>query len=465
MKKTIAGLFLSLCVCFSNPTSGRAQTSASAKDVSAPQPAVSAPSVDQIIEHAALASGGRDAWAKVTSMYLKGTVEIPLANVEGTFESYAQAPDKVYQSISLGDAVTVKQGSDGATAWKTAPDRSIVDVQGDELENAKLDSDFYSEVDLKRLYPQMVLQNDATIGGRPVYTVLATPRQGIPRKFYFDKETGLRVGMSMETIEEGQPSQVKTYYADFKTVEGIQVPFTIRLVSKEFTMVFHLHDVRANVPIASSTFLKPASKAAPAPSESASAPTRINAAGVSDNTYTNSLFGFSYTFPAGWTVHGDATNKEIMKAGRNMMVGDDPAKQAAYDASAERTSQLLTVFQYPLGTPGKVNQSVQVIAERVDFAPGIRNGKDYLLILESAMKKGTVPIDFADDITEMTFGGKKFYRLDDQMHFPGGTVHQAFIATRLDTHTLSFVLSSHSQEDLESLAGTLNSLRFPSGSR
>ena len=467
MKKALAGLLLSLCVFLSNATSDRAQTNVSAKDVSTAQPSVSAPTVDQIIERAGAAAGGKDAWAKVTSMYMKGSVEIPLANAEGTFESYAQAPDKVYQSISMGDALTVKQGFDGTNAWKTAADRSIVDVQGDELEDAKLESDFYSEINLKQLYPQMVLQNDATVGGRPVYTVLATPRHGIPRKFYFDKETGLRVGMSMETVEDGKPSQMKTYFADFKTVEGIQVPYTIRLVSPEFTMVFHLHDVRTNVPIVSSTFLKPAGKAAPAapaPSESASVPARLNTAGASENTYTNSQFGFTYTFPAGWTVHGDATNKEIMKVGKNLMAGDDPTKKAAYDASVDRTSQLLTVFQYPLGTPVKFNQSIQVISERVDFAPGIRSGKEYLLILESTMKKGTVPVDFADDITEATFGGKQFFRLDDQLHFPSATLHQTFISTRLETHTLSFILTSMTQEDLEKLVSTLNSLKFDSRS-
>ena len=467
MKRVLAYLFLSLGILMSLPAPDRAQTSVSAKDVSTVQPSISAPTVDQIIERAGIASGGKDAWAKVTSMYLKGNVEIPIANATGTFESYSQAPNKSYESISFGNAVAMKQGFDGTNAWKTSPDNSIVDVQGDELEDAKLDADFYGEIDLKQLYPQMVLQDDSIVGGRPAYTVLATPRHGKSRKLYFDKETGLRVGMLSETTGEGKPTQVKTYYADFKTVEGIQVPYTIRLVSQTVTIVFHLHDIRTNVPILSSTFLKPAGKAnpaGPATSDSSKAAAQLDATGVSDNTYTNSFFGFTYAFPAGWTVHGDATNREIMKVGRDLMGGEDPAKKAAYDASAERTSQLLTVFQYPVGTPGKFNQSIQILAERVDFAPGIITGRDYLLNLKVAMKRGTLPVEFADDITEFTIGGKQFFRLDDQLHFPTAIVHQTFISTKLENHTLSFIFTSRSEEDLEMLVRTLDSLRFNSRS-
>jgi hypothetical protein len=463
MKRILAYVFLSLGVLMSFPTSDRAQTSASGPAANTTQPASSLLTVDQIIERATLASGGKAAWATVTSMYLNGSVEIPLANASGTFESYSQAPNKSYESISFGGEIAVKQGFDGKNGWKTSPDKSIVDIQGDELEDTKLDSDFYSEINLRQLYPQMVLQDDSTIGGRPAYTVLATPLHGKSRKFYFDKETGLRVGMSSGTIEDGKPTQVKTYFGDFKTVDGIQVPYTIRLVTQSATIVFHLHDVRTNVPVLNSIFLKPAGEmhsAGPVPSGSSSALVHPDTGGVSGNTFTSSIFGFTYTFPAGWIAHGDATNKEIMKVGKELVVGDDPARKAVYDASVSRTSQLLTVFQYPVGTPAKFNSSIQVMTEDVEFAPGIQTGKDYLLNLQVVMKRGTLPVEFPDDITEVTAGGKRFFRLDDELHFPAGTVHQAIFSAKLDKVVLSFIMTARSKEDLDTLCSTLDSLRF-----
>ena len=80
------------------------------------------------------------------------------------------------------------------------------------------------------------------------------------------------------------------------------------------------------------------------------------------------------------------------------------------------------------------------------------------------MKRGTLPVEFSDNITESTIDGKQFYRLDNTLHFPGATVPQAFVSTKLDKHILSFILTGQSQEALDVLNGTLDSLRFSTGS-
>ncbi len=468
MKSFVPSLLLFLGVSLAIPNGAWAQTDAPATSANSAGPNSPAPAVDQIIERAALASGGKAAWSKITSMYLKGSVEIPASHATGTFESYNLAPNKAYQSITLGGAVVAKQGFDGANAWKLTPDHGIVDVRGEDLEDTRIDSDFYSEINLKQLYPQMVLQDDASIAGHPAYTILATPLHGKPRKLYFDKETGLRVGMATEITEGGKTSQVQMFFEDFRTVEGIQVPYTTRLVSQDLNMEFHLQNVRANLPILNWTFLKPAAStnaAASLPGGTSKAAPPTAAGGVYGNTYNNSMFGFSYTYPAGWTPQGDATNQEILKLGRGLAGGDDPARKAAFDVAMERTYQLLTVFQYPVGTPGKPNSSIQVIAERVDFAPGIKDGRDYLLDLETQIKRGGVHPEFSENITEFTIGGKQFFRLDDDLRFPAGLIHQMYISTKLDKYILSFILTSRSQEDLNMLYNTLGSVKFDSGSR
>jgi hypothetical protein len=465
MKNAFAYFLLTFGVFVSVPHCGWAQANLPAAGANPIRPATPPPTVDQIVERAALASGGKPAWARITSMYLKGSVEIPSAHLTGSFESYSLAPNRTYQSITLGGAAAMKQGFDGTTAWKANPDHSFEDIQGDDLEDTKIDSDFYSEINLKELYPRMVLQQDSTIEGRPAYTVLATPLRGRTRKLYFDKETGLRAGMSAETTDNGKSIQVETYFDDFKSVEGIQVPYTLHVVTQNLTMVFHVQNIRTNIPILNWTFSKPATKAnsaGPASSGFSGTEAQTGTEGVAGNTYTDSSFGFTYTFPARWTAHGGATNKEIMRVGKEMVAGDDPTRKAAYDAAMSRTSQLLTVFQYPVGTPGKYNPSIQVISERVDFAPGIRTGKDYLMNLEITMKKGTLPVDFAGNFTELTAGGKQFFRLNSELHFPTATVHQVIFSTKLDNSVLSFIFTSRTQEDLDMLCRTLDSLRFGS---
>lgn len=463
MKSLLSCLILAIGVCLSLPNAAFAQASAPASSANSDSTTASLPTVDQIIDRATLASGGKPAWSKITSMYLKGSVEIPANHANGTFEVYSMAPNKDYQSITLGGAVVAKQGFDGSNAWKTAPGHGIVDVQGDELEGTKLDSEFYSEINLKQLYPQMVLQESTTIAGRPAYAVLATPLHGKARKRYFDKETGLHVGMSSETTEDGKAVQVETYFEDFRTVEGIQVPYTTHVVTPDFTMVLHLQNVRTNLPILNWTFQKPAANTYSAGPVSVGHPSTaapLSSGGVSGNTYSNALFGFTYTYPAGWAAQGEATSKEIMRVGRGIATGNDPARNAAFDAAMERTYQLLTVFQYPVGTPGKSNSSIQVVAERVDFAPGIKDGRDYLLNVQSQMNSARLSPEFAGNIGEFAIGGKQFFRLDDQLRSPAGVVHQMYVSTKLDKYVLSFIFTSLNQEDLNMLYNTLGSLKF-----
>ncbi len=468
MNRLLVYLFLAVGVCLCVPLHGRAQTGSATSAGGAAPFASSLPTVDQIVERAILASGGKTAWSKINSMYVKGSVEIPAGHVTGTFEIYSQAPNKSYESITLGGAVVMKQGFDGANAWKITPGQGVVEVRGDELEDAKLDSDFYSEIDLTRIYPQMVLQGESTIAARPCYVVLATPLHGKARKLYFDKTTGLRVGMSTETTSDGKIMRSETYFEDFRTVDGIQVPHAVHVVTPDVTMVFHLLAVKTNIPILDWTFLKPASKAVSAktaPSSPSTASAEVDTGGVSGNTFSSSQFGFMYTFPEGWTAHGSATNRELMKVGKELVAGNDPARNAAYDAAETRTSQLLTVFQYPVGTPVPSNPSVQVIAERVDFAPGIKTGKDYLLNLEAVMKRGTLQVEFADEITESVVGGKQFFRLDDQLHFPAAVIRQSVFSAKLGDSVVSFIFTAKTQQELDLLCATLDSLKFDAASQ
>src|ERR1700691_3842926 len=121
MKRFLAYYFLALGVCLFVSHRASAQSSSSATGTSPSQYTEALPTVDQIVSRATLASGGKTAWANITAMYIRGTVEVPAAHFTGTFESYSQAPNKTYESIMIGNVAVSKQGFDGTTAWKMTP--------------------------------------------------------------------------------------------------------------------------------------------------------------------------------------------------------------------------------------------------------------------------------------------------------------------------------------------------------
>ncbi len=424
----LAKFQLLVCVCLILPMCARAQSLPASSSVT---PSGGVPTVAQILNRAVIAGGGRDAWMQIYSTHLKGSVEVS-GNAVGTFEKFDKAPNKSFERIDLGPAGVALQGFDGTNGWKADPGRDPEDLQGNELEDARLDADFYGQIRIAELYPKLTLQGEALEDSRNAYVVVGTPEHGTPRTFYFEKETGLLIGMSGASRSDGKTIRVDSFFEDFKPVKGIQFPFTLRMKMDALTIVVHIHTAETNQVIMNTGFLKPTSR--PVSSASAASGSPANSGAVAGNTYTDHTFGFRYTFPAGWTAHGDVTNKAIMDVGKRIVAGQSPVQQAATEAAFQRTTLLLSVFQYPFGTPGVKNENVLVMAERVDFAPGIQTGQDYLLALKANYRRAPLHYVFSDEISEYNFGGREFFRLDDELQTPGSIVYQSMFSTKVGTH-------------------------------
>src|SRR5258708_3286644 len=144
------------------------------------------PSVDELVEKCAKGSGGKEAWAKLSTLVLTGTMEIPSVGVTGRVELFAKAPNKSFHIFSLADGkFAQKQGFDGRVGWKSDPQAGLKRLEGTELEDARLESVFDSDVRLKEIYPDMKVTGRAQVGDRDAYTVLTHAPGGKPLTFYF----------------------------------------------------------------------------------------------------------------------------------------------------------------------------------------------------------------------------------------------------------------------------------------
>jgi hypothetical protein len=131
-----------------------------------------------------------------------------------------------------------------------------------------------------------------------------------------------------------------------------------------------------------------------------------------------------------------------------------------FDRSDERLHQLLTLFQYPLGTPDVENQLVQILADDIRFAPGIRSGRDYLRNVERMLKAMKTNPEFDEEPKEVTYGGQIMHRTDVTMKLPAKVIYQSMIAIVLKGYGISFAFTSFSPEGRDKLVKTLDSLRF-----
>ena len=211
------------------------------------------PTVEQILERYVQAVGGRQAVERVTSRVWKGS-RVGADGVLVPEEVYAKAPNKLL-TVTSYPSVVFRMGFDGARGWAGSSQQGGRDLDEGMLAQLRREAEFYKETRLKELYSKMAVAGRVSVGGREAYVVEATPSGGGDlEKLYFDVQTGLLVRKYSEakTVLGQFPSQ--TDYEDYRDVEGVKLPFTIRWAIPGRTWGRKINEVRQNVPLDDARF-------------------------------------------------------------------------------------------------------------------------------------------------------------------------------------------------------------------
>ncbi len=232
-----------------------AQQSTDAEQVET-KSAVALPTVEQIFDKYVQAIGGRAAVQSITSRVTKGTITAPAYKISGTVETYAKAPNKQLTEIKAPILGTTRTGFDGAVAWQEE-NGEVKDASG----FSKRDADFYLPLKIKDLYPKIELKGKEKVGNAEAYW-LEAPRLGSPKRWYFAADTGLLIRTEVRDVEGKLVSSED--YEDYRTVDGVKIPFTVRQFEDGLETVMKLTEVKHNVHIDDAKFAKPAPKKAAA---------------------------------------------------------------------------------------------------------------------------------------------------------------------------------------------------------
>jgi len=218
---------------------------------------------DEILAKYVTALGGQAALEKITSRTEKGTYEAIGVALSGPVEIYAKAPNKRLMTLQTPGNESLKDGFDGTVAWELDPDDGLKEKSGLELGNAIRDSNFYQPLRLRQQYPQLSFKGSAKVslgkgGGGKVQdretAVLEAPRNGSPRRFYFDTQTGLL--LRVEDWDAAGKLVEATEYDDYRDVDGVKVPFIIYLI-QDLHFTIKISEVKHNVAIDDTIFAKP----------------------------------------------------------------------------------------------------------------------------------------------------------------------------------------------------------------
>ncbi len=234
--------------------------------IQAPVGIAHAQTVDDVVEKHLAALGGRDALGKVTSRKSTGTVTIstPGGPVSGSIEAYAKAPNKTraYMKLDLSTLgageVTVEQRFDGTVGYALNSMQGDAEITGDQLENMRNNLFPSSLLHYKEAGTKVELLPKEKVGDRDAFVLRLTPRTGPVVRTYVDAETWLilRNVVKVNTPQMGGDIESTSDFTDYRTVDGVKVPFQITNVNSMQSVTIKFDKVEDNVAIDDAMFGK-----------------------------------------------------------------------------------------------------------------------------------------------------------------------------------------------------------------
>lgn len=233
-------------------------SAASSPQESAPQSqpiTADLPTVRQILDRYVSALGGADAIARIFSRVEKADSESE--DQTASVEMLTAEPEKqvVLRHLPMGDALTV---FDGQAGWIRFPGRPTRSMDNGEVQGARMDADLQFPLHIQELFPKLSIQYPDNINGRDAYVLLGTRKGEPPVKLYFDSQSGLLVRIVRYSESPLGLDPTRIDYADYREVDGVQIPFRITVAEPESTVKLQVENVQQNVAIDESRFARPA---------------------------------------------------------------------------------------------------------------------------------------------------------------------------------------------------------------
>lgn len=204
------------------------------------------------------AIGGSGAIQKNHTRAEQGSVEGP-HGLHAAIETYRTAPDKGFAIVHRANG-DVMEGVDGNVGWGKRTNGEITEESGDELARSMQWAEFYPGEHFEKDYEHFQLGGIENANGHDANVVMAWWKSGGADRIYFDAQSGLllRITHHIESPLGALPLQ--TDYEDYRDVNGLKIPFIVRVTRVDGTTTYTWQKMDANVAVDPSRYEKPAEK-------------------------------------------------------------------------------------------------------------------------------------------------------------------------------------------------------------
>lgn len=187
----------------------------------------------QIVEKNVAARGGLEAWRKVQTMVWIGHIERAHAPAPGLpFVLEQKRPNKTRFEIKAPNQMAMRM-FDGNQGWKLRPARDgrpeLQPFTAEELSFARDGQGIDGPLmDYAAKGIAVTLEGVDEVEGHKSYRLGVTLPSGVSHHVWIDAKSFLDIKYDRKARNAfGQPSTVSVYYRNYRTIEGLQIPFTI----------------------------------------------------------------------------------------------------------------------------------------------------------------------------------------------------------------------------------------------
>ena len=222
-----------------------------------PSPTPPLPTADEVLNNYTNAIGGRAAIEKIKSAVIGGTVANASGST-GTFEADQIAPDKGYDTMTTQRGTRIRVLNQQRGWEKTA--FGVNELAGQQLQDVKLSLALFGNLNLKDQFTKFEVVGNDKIANHDAYVVKATRPDQKRERLYFDSESGLLLRRVTEMNSKIGVIPEETDFDDYRDVEGMKLPGTIRLSvidTQNPTSTRKIDKIEFNTPIENSKFDKP----------------------------------------------------------------------------------------------------------------------------------------------------------------------------------------------------------------
>lgn len=221
-------------------------------------PSLYAPTVDAVFAKYLESLGGEERLATFTSFAGTGTYAgYETEQMEVPAEVFVRAPNQI-ATIARAPAGVSITAFDGRTGWKLQPDTPLplLQLTGGNLAGAAIEAMVWFPASIQRAFSQWQVGVTA-INGRDIIAVQGVNPGQPPVRLYFDEASGRLVRLVHWRPTAVGPIPTRVDLDDYRSVNGIQVPFLWTRTWTNNQVIVQLTDIRPNVPIDMARFDRP----------------------------------------------------------------------------------------------------------------------------------------------------------------------------------------------------------------